>query len=133
MVLARTCKAHKQNGERCASSPLLDGDFCFWHSPDHAEEAAAARRLGGLRRRREHALAGAYDVDALASIPAIRRIVELAVLDALGLENSIARSRLLIAAALAAAKLLEVGELEERLASIEAALGPRLRRAGGRR
>jgi len=26
-------------------------DFCFWHSPEHAEEAEEARRLGGLRRR----------------------------------------------------------------------------------
>ena len=133
MVLARTCKASKQNGDRCASSPLLDGEFCFWHSPDHADDAAEARRLGGLRRRREHALAGAYEVEGLATIPEIRRIVEIAVLDALGLENSVARGRLLIAASLAAAKLLEVGELEARLKDVEAALGPRLQKVTGRR
>jgi len=38
----------------------------------------------------------------------------------LGLENSIARARVLIAGALAAAKLLETGDLEERLAALEA-------------
>jgi len=58
----------------------------------------------------------------LGSIESIRRILEIAVLDALGLENSIARARLLIAGSLAAAKLLETGELEERLTSLEAAL-----------
>ena len=42
---------------------------------------------------------------------AIRRFIEIAVVDALGLENSVARSRTLIAGALAAAKLLEADEL----------------------
>ena len=84
--------------------------------------AAEARRLGGLRRRRERTVSGAYDFAGLGSIESIRRILEIAVLDALGLENSIARARLLIAGSLAAAKLLETGELEERLTSLEAAL-----------
>ena len=58
----------------------------------------------------------------LATIGDIRRIIEIATLDALGLENSVARSRLLIQAALAAARLLEDGELEARLARLEAVL-----------
>jgi hypothetical protein len=56
------------------------------------------------------------------SIEAIRRILEIATIDALGLDNSIARARVLIAAVLAAAKLLETGELEGRLAALEAAV-----------
>lgn len=105
---------------------MEDEEFCFWHSPDHAQEATEARRLGGLRRRREKTLAGAYDIDGLDSIPKIRRLVEIAALDTAGLENSASRSRTLIAAAMAAAKLLEVGEHEERLAVLEDAFGPRL-------
>jgi hypothetical protein len=92
------------------------------HSPDHCTEAAEARRLGGLRRRRETTLALAYDFEGLGSTESIGRIIEIATLDALGLENSIARCRVLIAAALAASRLLEVGELETRLAALEAAL-----------
>jgi hypothetical protein len=38
-------------------------------------------------------------------------------------ENSIVRARVLISAALAAAKLLETGELEDRIESLEAAVG----------
>ena len=53
-------------------------------------------------------------------------MLEIAVLDALGLENSVARSRVLISGVLAGAKLLEVGEMEERMAAVEAALGPRV-------
>jgi hypothetical protein len=107
---------------------MLDSPFCFWHSPDHAEEAAQARRLGGQRRRRESTLAGAYDVEGLGTVVEIRRIVEIATFDALGLDNSVQRGRLLIAAALAAAKLLEVGELSDRLDRVEDVLGPRLER-----
>jgi hypothetical protein len=57
---------------------------------------------------------------------ALRRLLEVALLDTLGLENSVARNRALMSGVLAGAKLLEVGDQEERLASVEAALGPRL-------
>jgi hypothetical protein len=96
------------------------------HSPEHAEEAAAARRTGGLRRRREKAIAIAYDLDGTTTIAQLQRVMEIVIMDGLGLENSVARGRLLTSAVLAAAKLIEVGDHEERLADIEAALGPRL-------
>jgi hypothetical protein len=57
-----------------------------------------------------------------AALEADARVLEIATIDALGLDNSIARARVLIAAVLAAAKLLETGELEERLAALEAAV-----------
>ena len=50
----------------------------------------------------------------------IQRLVEIAALDILGLENSIARAKALLYAAQVAGKLLEVGVLEERAASLEA-------------
>ena len=101
---------------------MREGPFCFWHTPEREEDAAEARRLGGLRRRRERTVSGAYDFAGLATIESIRRILEIAVLDVLGLENSIARARLLISGALAAAKLLEAGELADRLAELEDAI-----------
>jgi hypothetical protein len=45
------------------------------------------------------------------------------VVDAVGLDNSVARSRVLISAATAATNLLKVGEFEERLDALEAAVG----------
>jgi hypothetical protein len=119
---ARACSHVLEDGRRCRATPLRDAPFCLFHSPEHEAEAAEARRLGGLRRRREKTVAGAYELAGLATIEDIRRLVEIATLDALGLENSIARSRLLIAAALAAAKLLEYGEHEARLARLEAVI-----------
>jgi hypothetical protein len=95
---------------------------------------AEARRLGGVRRRRERVVQGAYDFEGLGSVQQIRRLVEVAVLDVLGLENSINRARTLAYLAQTAAKLLEVGEHEERLAALEAVMEPRMAAArGGRR
>ena len=47
------------DGRLCRAIPLRDRPYCFWHDPDSEEKAAEARRLGGLRRRRGKALAGA--------------------------------------------------------------------------
>ena len=116
------CAGKKENGQPCRSPKLRDSDYCLMHSPEHAEDVAEARRLGGLRRRREVAVSGAYDFVGLQSVGDIRRLLEVAVLDTLGLENSIARARTLAYLATTAIKLLEVGEFEERLASLETAM-----------
>jgi len=120
MVMA-TCAGERPDGRRCRSWPIRGELYCLWHSPDREEEATEARRLGGLRRRREKAVSGAFDFAGLDSVQSIRRLVEIAAIDTLGLENSIVRSRTLISAAMAAAKLLETGELEARIATLEAA------------
>jgi cytochrome c peroxidase len=125
-VASRTCKARKQDGSPCMAPPRTDGDFCRLHDPDTANEVQEARRLGGLRRRKETTVAVAYDFEGLASVPQIRRLVEVAAYDVLGSENSLQRARTLAYLAQIAAKLLETGELEERVAYLEAMLGPRL-------
>ena len=71
---------------------------------------------------REVAVSGAFDFVGLETVVDIRRRLVVAVLDTLGLENSIARNRTLAYLATSAIKLLEVGELEDRLASLEAAV-----------
>ena len=119
------CAGKQRDGRQCGAPPMKGISYCLFHSPDHAEDAAEARRLGGLRRRREKTVSGAYDFAGLDSVDAIRRILEIATIDALGLDNSIARSRLLISAAMAAAKLLELGELEDRVDRLEAAIRSR--------
>ncbi len=120
--MVRQCTYRKEDGQICRAAPLTDGDFCLMHSPEHTEDMAEARRLGGLRRRREVALSGAYDFVGLQSVADIRRLLEVAVLDTLGLENSISRARTLAYLATTAIKLLESGEFEERLASLESVM-----------
>lgn len=122
----RGCNATKADGHPCNSSRLKDGDFCLMHSPEHAAEVAEARRLGGLRRRREVAVTGAYDIDGLENVSSIRRLIEIAALDTLGLENSVSRARTLAYLAQVALKALEVGALESRLAMVEQAVNSRV-------
>ena len=127
------CAGRSQSGEPCRQAPLTDRTLCFWHDPEQAQAAAEARRLGGVRRRREGTVAGAYDFEGLDSHAKLRRLLEVAAFDTLSLDNSIARVRALVAIVQAGAKLLEVGELEERLQTLEHALGPRLKAVPGRK
>ena len=121
----RRCTYVMPDGALCRSSPLLGEDLCLFHSPAHAEEAQEARRLGGLRRRREKTLLGAYAFAGLGTVPDIQRLLEIATLDTLSLENSVARNRTLAYLGQSALKCLEVGELEDRLAMLEAAVRSR--------
>src|SRR5436190_17902460 len=64
-------------------------------------------------------LASAYQFDGLGNVQDSRRLIEIAVLDTLGMENSIQRSRTLAYLAQTALKSLEVGEVQDRLAVLE--------------
>ncbi len=119
------CAGRQPNGRSCGAWPIRGERFCLWHSPEREEEATEARRLGGLRRKRERTVAGAYDLEGLASVPALRRILEVVAVDTLSLDNGVARSRVLIALVATAAKLIEIGELEDRIARLEASLTER--------
>ena len=133
MVVEKACRGIGSSGGRCRAQRLRESDFCVFHDPEHAEAVHEGRRLGGLRRKREGTLAAAYDFDGLNTIKELQRLLEIAAIDTLNLENSVARNRALISAVLVASKLLEVGEYEERLGAIEAALGPRLTEAAAMR
>jgi hypothetical protein len=119
MVARRSCTFLMPDGRACRAGPQRDRPYCFSHDPERAEEAAEARRLGGLRRRKEGTIAVAYDLPGLDTVAGIRRLLDVVVTDGIGLENGIARLRVLISATAAATNLLKVGEFEERLAALE--------------
>ena len=62
-------------------APQHDRPYCFSHDPERAADAAEARRMGGMRRRKEGTIAVAYDL--------------LVVTDGVGLDNGIPRLRVL--------------------------------------
>jgi hypothetical protein len=126
MVASRRCKALNEKGEPCKAAPMVKSAYCVFHDPEHAEVVQQARSAGGQRRKREVAVAIAFEFEGLNSIAAIRRLVEVAAYDALGLPNDLPRVRALAYLAQVAVTLVERGELEERLAAVEAALGPRV-------
>ncbi len=126
MVLKqRRCSGTNAQGQPCGYGALRGKDLCFWHDPAHAEEAREARRLGGQRRRREGVLQGSYDFDGLETVSDLRRLLEIATTDALALENSVARIRVLVSVVQVGAKLLETGELEERITRLERTVASR--------
>jgi hypothetical protein len=99
-------------GQPCRAGPQRDRPWCFAHDPERVEEATEARRLGGIRRRKEGTIAVAYDLPGLDTVEGIRRLLDITSVDALGLENGVARLRILVAVVGAATRLLEVGDLE---------------------
>ena len=121
-MMRRLCAFRGPTGKPCQSPPLHDSEFCLMHSPEHAQEVQDARRLGGLRRKREATLSGAYDFEGLETASGIRRLIQVAVLDTLGMENSISRNRTLAYLAQVALRSLEVGDLEERIIALEQAI-----------
>jgi DNA-binding CsgD family transcriptional regulator len=72
MLVRRRCAHARTDGQPCAMAPLRDRPYCFSHDPERAEEAADARRLGGLRRRREGTIAVAYEQEVLELLAAGR-------------------------------------------------------------
>jgi len=120
MLIGRRCAFARADGGICRMAPLLDRPHCFAHDPERATEAAEARRLGGLRRRREGTIAVAYDLPGLDTVDGIRRLLQIVTTDGIGLETSIAKLRVLISTAVAATNLLKAGEFETRLAALEA-------------
>jgi hypothetical protein len=103
------------------------------HDPAHADEMQEARRVGGLRQRRETTVAVAYKVDGVETIPELRRVLEIVILDALGMDNTVARGRLLVSAVVAAAKLTENGEIALQIARLHDVLKPRIEQEKARR
>ena len=121
-VPRRYCAATKPDRQPCRAAPLRDAAYCFLHDPARAEDAAKARQAGGIRRRREGTLGVVYDLLGLETAAGIRRVLDIALGDALGLDPGIGRSRILVAVANSAMKLLETAELEARLEALEGAV-----------
>ena len=126
-MVGRACTYQMPDGRACRATPLRDEPFCFWHSPDTADELTEARRMGGLHRRKKRTVATIYGFGGLRSIEDNQGLLETIAVETLGLENSIARNRALTAIVATGARLIELDDLATRIAAIEAALGPQRR------
>ena len=119
----RSCTATKDDGSPCGANPMLEEQFCFSHHPDYTQAAAEARRLGGLRRRREKTIEGAYDLhDRPDSANGISRLLKIITDGLLSMEPSIGRSNALLRAVREAREMMEIGNLAQSIADLEAAL-----------
>ena len=117
--MRRTCSAINAAGLACRAAATSQSEFCRMHDPEQAEAVAEGRRLGGARRRREATLLAAYELGDIGDVEGIRRILEIAVQDALGLEQSVARLRVIIHAVRAAMELLRLSDHDVRISALE--------------
>lgn len=125
----RRCKARVlTTGEDCRQSPLRERDYCYWHDPENEEAAQEARRHGGLRRKRESTLAGAYDFDGITSEGALARLLDVAAYDALALDAGLGKVRAIVAIVQVGEKVLLAQDFEQRLNEIESVLGDRIKK-----
>jgi hypothetical protein len=127
-MVARACSYQMPDGRPCRAIPLRDEPYCFWHSPETADELADARRMGGLNRRKKRTVATIYGFGGLRSIEDHQALLETITIETLALENSLARNGTLNRMLQTGAKLLELGDLSTRLAAIEAVLAGQKRR-----
>jgi len=116
------CNATTARGRPCGAPAQQGRPYCFAHDPDRAAERTDARRLGGHNRRTPKVGdAGEYPT-RLRSVADVQAVLERALVDTWAQENSGQRTQALVRLAQGALKALEVGELEERLAALEARL-----------
>ncbi|MEO5965936.1 MAG: hypothetical protein ABIR11_10765 [Candidatus Limnocylindrales bacterium] len=66
-------------------------------------------------------MSAAYELGDIGEVAGIQRILEIALHDALALEQSVARLRVIMHGVRAATDLLRVGDLEARLSALERA------------
>jgi hypothetical protein len=119
-VSPQGCKAITTTGDPCRAAPG-PGGYCFVHDPALGEKRAAARRAGGRRQRVPHSDAPRppAQVRTLADVLAV---LDYGMAELLEHENSIQRVRVLATLASAFIEAIKIGELETRLAAIEAAM-----------
>ena len=110
-MVNRGCTFEMADGLACRAPAMRGQSHCFWHDPSRLEEAAEARRLGGLHQRKVTSLAAVYDFAGLRTVEGAQRLLETAALETFALNNSTARNRALIAAAKTAETLIENAEL----------------------
>ncbi len=120
-----TCAAKTKTGAWCAMAAMKESKYCFSHNPMAATARAKAHKLGGQRTRPDHGSDGADIPENITTIAQAMKILDYTLRELLQLENSIQRSRALIALVGGYVDAVKVGEIEARMIAIESALRTR--------
>lgn len=133
----RACQGKSLDGQPCRA-PARETGFCFAHDPDLAETRQLAKRKGGKARHGrqlgpllpEGVPGVQIAAGATLSLEDVARLISGEIATVLTMEKSHARARSLGYLAEKLIKLHEVGELADRLDSLEGML---LTRGSGER
>jgi hypothetical protein len=100
--------------------PAVKGTrYCFTHSPDTRAKQAAARRKGGENRHTPHFADPSLLPAKVEKLEDANKLLTYTLAEVVGMDNSIARARLLLALFDSFVKSFEIGELEQRIAALE--------------
>jgi hypothetical protein len=116
------CRSKTTSGQPCQAQAIKGGKFCFTHDPAQGAARARARKIGGQRNRTPHAGRPETIPAQVRTIDDVLKVLDYALAEAMPLENSIQRGRLIVAIAGAFIEAIKTGELESRLMAIESAL-----------
>lgn len=117
----KQCKANNKQGERCRAFANENG-VCFMHDATKGREKAIARRNGGLATKQPHYADASVLPSSIRKIEDVLIVLDYALKESIGLDNSIQRGRLIVSIAHGYIEALKVGELERRLEAVEMTL-----------
>lgn len=115
----RQCKAKTRRGARCSAYAINGSAYCFTHDPKSAHKRAMRNRRGGQAHATRKVSGKAVQIEGAGDV---LQLVNKTVLDTFELDNTAARSRALLAACDTAIRVLQIGELEERVQALERAI-----------
>lgn len=118
------CKAKTQSGQPCQMKPRKGKKFCFTHDPESRTAQAQARKRGGENRHTPHAGDVSTIPQQIGTMADAGKILDYTLAELLAMDNSIPRARALLALHDSFVRSFEIGELEQRLAALEARSKP---------
>jgi len=120
-ALKKPCRAMKPDGSRCQAAALPGSGFCFFHDPAKAEDRRAAQAFGGSQNRMKTLADDAPDLKIEGCEDVVRLISTTINQVRKGqLDPRVANAIGYLANVLI--KAVEQGEVERRLADLEAAV-----------
>lgn len=102
---------------------LKGSRYCFTHDPATRAEQASARKKGGKNRYTAHAGDVSKIPVRIRSIKDVQAFLDYVRDELVFMDNCVARDRTLLALSEAYVKSFEIGELEKRIAALEARAG----------
>jgi hypothetical protein len=124
--MAKQCKGKTQTGKPCRMKPIRGGDYCFSHSPKTRRAQAEARKRGGENRHVPHFADPALLPATVEALPDAHQLLVYTLKEVSGMDNTIARARVLIALFESFVRSFEIGEIEARLSALELARNEKL-------
>lgn len=116
------CKATTTGGAPCQAQAIKENDYCFIHAPETLQARSLARRKGGENRHTPHFADESELPQTIQTLGDANKILKYILVEVIGMDNSIARARLLLSLYDSLVKSFEIGELEQRIAALEGAL-----------